>query len=94
MPLVAKQVLNGSNLLSMSSESSTRRPVLNFWPTYGLRTDHSVGFIGFVVWFFCKLPAINAAFCTTSTEDEDSDIRYQKERNARDGGRAFCILSG
>lgn len=49
-------------LLSMGSESSTRRPVLNFWPTYGLRTDHSVGLIGFLVWFFCKLPAINAAF--------------------------------
>jgi hypothetical protein len=37
-----------------------------FWPTDGLRIVHSVGFVGFLVWRFCKLRAVNAAFCTTS----------------------------
>jgi hypothetical protein len=40
-----------------------------FWPTDGLRIADSVGFVGFLVWLFCKLRAVNAALCTTSIEN-------------------------
>ena len=54
-----------------------------FWPTDGLRIAGSVGFVGFLVWLFCKLRAVNAALCTTSTREAEKPWSLPTDENAR-----------
>jgi hypothetical protein len=58
--LLAKQVLNLLQPNRPRAWGRVRGSILfpNLWPTDGLRIVHSVGFVGFLVWLFCKLSCV------------------------------------